>query len=203
MLNKFHVFAMFGLVCVNSVLAQTLPASQPATVGQLAQMQDRLAESETRRQAAEQALAQQPAVKTTKMSPRRAGGRESGAAGNVMPPADLPVVKLVHGAKDELHAIFLFANGAQVDARLGDILPGAYTLSEISAEQVVLSQGKQRYPLAFSAIAPTQGMSTAGATDTDMQIKAIPVDLIPGAPFKMPGFKPQQSQQSKERINGQ
>ncbi len=65
----------------------------------------------------------------------------------------LPVVQAVYGAGNKRYATLLYDSGMTLDANANDLIPGGFTVTSISVDQVLLSKGKQRVALGFATAA--------------------------------------------------
>lgn len=66
-----------------------------------------------------------------------------------------PVVRMVQGVGKNLYATFLYPGNMTVDARVGDMISGGYTVKGISVNQVTLEKDGETIYLRFSATPST------------------------------------------------
>lgn len=88
----------------------------------------------------------------------------------------LPVVRGVYGTEKSLYATFLYANGSTVDARVGDSLPGSFTVARVTPIGVTLRKGGKSHVLGFSDLRPFPAAMPAAAP------AAVPAMPPPGGP---------------------
>lgn len=92
---------------------------------------------------------------------------------------DLPVVRAITGSSRRLQATLLFSSGYELDAIVGNVLPGGYRVSQITLDSVFLERAGKRYPLGFSDRAPTPALQSLQQTSAaPPSLPALP-GLVP------------------------
>lgn len=61
--------------------------------------------------------------------------------------SELPTVTGISGAQGRLFATFHYPNGTTSVARSGEVIPGGFTVAEVSLDRAVLTKGDRRIPL--------------------------------------------------------
>jgi len=177
--------------------AQTVTAPAPnntpssatanGSLGELSRLQDRLNEMESRSK-----------IEKAPLTPSKRSRNAEKAEHSALP-IDLPVVTLVSGIGDKLQAILRFPNGSRVEVAAGDLAPGGYQVESVSIERVTLSRGKEHYPLAFSANAPSHDVGTSIDSGNGQPFRQVPADLLPSTPFKLPALNSDQGANNGRR----
>ena len=134
MRNSKRLLACFVSFMITSAYADDVP-----TVGDLARIQ-----SET---FLIRARAKQEEARNELISKRAAGSTDDGT---------LPVVKSILGTDHRIVITLIYPGNVQVEAMLGDTVPGGYKVGKIyqDSNKVELTKGKQRYTVGFSAVVP-------------------------------------------------
>lgn len=89
-----------------------------------------------------------------------------------------PTVKAVLGSRGVLYATFAYPGNMTVDAKVGDVITGGYTVDSIGVDQVVLSHNGEKLRLGFSASPPTPLPAHSAASSGPI--------FNPGMPAGMP-----------------
>ena len=92
--------------------------------------------------------------------------QKQGLSGDELGRVSVPAVRAVYGVDKELYATLVYNNGATVTAKLGDVVPGGYTVSKITVEAVELKKGQQRVRAVFNG-----GMRAALPTTTPQHLQ--------------------------------
>jgi len=89
--------------------------------------------------------------------------------------SELPTVTGISGAKGRLFATFRYPNNTTTVARSGEVIPGGFTVAEVSLDRAVLTKGDRRIPLqtGVAVAAPDQN--------------SLSQPMLPGAPLMRPG----------------
>lgn len=85
---------------------------------------------------------------------------------------DLPVIKAVTGSARKMQATLLYSSGIEIDALIGHVVPGGYRVAQITLDGVTLERQGKRFPLGFSAQAPSVAIQPPALTQ--------PANVMPG-----------------------
>jgi hypothetical protein len=131
---KLFIFFLSLTISNQASCAEALP-----TVGELAtiQAETMLIKARIKQEEAKNDLA----LKHSK------GGAEDGT---------LPVVKSIFGTENHMVATLIYPGNMQVEAVVGELIPGGYKINKIhqTANKVELIKGKEKFTIGFSAIVP-------------------------------------------------
>ncbi|MGS1117394.1 type IV pilus biogenesis protein PilP [Castellaniella sp. UC4442_H9] len=116
-----------------------VPEAQGARVGDLARIQE------------ERLLAKARLDLLTMQGQLKAAGAKNGQVDQ----SYAPTVKAVLGTGGRLYATFAYPGNMTMDAKVGDVITGGYTVESIGVDQVVLSRDGKKLRLGFSASPPT------------------------------------------------
>lgn len=80
--------------------------------------------------------------------------------------SEIPTVSGISGSAGRLYATFMYPNGNTSTAKSGEIIPGGFTVAEVSLDRAVIVRGDRRIPLQSgsspNASAPGSGMHDQG-----------------------------------------
>lgn len=89
----------------------------------------------------------------------------------------LPVVRSIFGVNGKVVAMLVYPGNVQVEAVVGDVVPGGYTVGKVNVDtsKVELVRGKQKYAVGLSKIVPTSRAGGASGSAGAVAIPSIPI----------------------------
>lgn len=98
--------------------------------------------------------------------------------------SDVPYASGAGGAYGKFTATFVYGNGSQIEAGVGQIIPGGFKVASITLDQAIITHGKRTYQIPYG-VKP----STPKAAVTSESPNSPPAMSLPGqagAPMPRP-----------------